>query len=580
MPLASRRRATRHLVAFTAFAGLLAVRAVAQPASFTPLIDLDSQTYLGFSGGLYPGGNVPPAGHAALGLVRAALVRPLDGDGNPSPTGKIALLSIGMSNTTQEFCSQNGLQPCASWSFVGQALADPAVNRSTLVFVNGARGGQTAGTFDSPADPNYNRIRDTDLASAGLTEAQVQVAWVKVANAQPNRSLPAPESDAFTLLAQMGNIARALKARFPNVQLVFFSSRIYAGYATSALNPEPYAYESGFAVKWLVQAQIDQVRTGSVVESRAGDLDPGTVVPWIGWGAYLWGNGLTPRAADGLVWERSDLEGDGTHPSQSGEQKVGAILLSFFKADPTTRSWFLAAASVPPLPPPIATRILPVVGSTPGANGTFFRTSIQLYNADTERINGRIVFHPSGASARDFDPRLSYTLDPGQTQSIADLLPAMGGSGLGSADILVTARSAPVAAVRVFNDAGAAGTTGFTEEPMRSEEALRPGNSAVLLLPTDPTNFRFNLGVRTLEEETTATLTLRDASGAVLTTVSRAFPAIYHEQQSATAFLGVSTVPAGGSITITVSAGASIFYGATVDNRTGDPSLQIARAAP
>ena len=153
----------------------------------------------------------------------------------------------------------------------------------------------------------------------------------------------------------------------------------------------------------------------------------------------------------------------------------------------------------------------------------------------------------------------------------------MGRSGLGSADIEVASGSVPVATVRVFNDAGAAGTTGFTEEPMRSEDALRPGQSGVLLLPADLTNFRFNLGVRTLDGGATAILTLRDASGAVVVIVSRAFPATYHEQRSASAFLEVSALPAGGSIEIAVTSGAAIFYGATVDNRTGDPSLQIAR---
>jgi streptogramin lyase len=228
-------------------------------------------------------------------------------------------------------------------------------------------------------------------------------------------------------------------------------------------------------------------------------------------------------------------------------------------------------------PPPIDTRILPVVGSTPGANGTFFRTALQLHNSASSVISGRIVFHPSGATGSGSDPSMSYSLLPEQTQSIADLLPAMGRSGLGSADIEVTSGQVPAAAVRVFNDAGSAGTTGFTEEPMRSEEALRPGNFGVLLLPADLTNFRFNLGVRTLDGGATATLTLRDPTGGVVATVPRAFPATYHEQQGASAFLGVSTLPAGGSIEITIGSGAAIFYGATVDNRTGDPSLQIAR---
>jgi streptogramin lyase len=230
--------------------------------------------------------------------------------------------------------------------------------------------------------------------------------------------------------------------------------------------------------------------------------------------------------------------------------------------------------------PAIDSRILPVVGSTPGVGGSFFRTSVQLNNSTSSAISGRIVFHPSGSSGSASDPLLAYTLAPGQTQSITDLLPAMGRSGLGSADVEVTSGSVPAMTVRVFNDAGAAGTTGFTEDALRAEEALQPGSSGVLLLPADLTRFRFNMGVRTLETGAVATLTLRDASGAVVATVPRGFPATYHEQESASAFLGVATLPPGGSIQIDVTAGSAIFYGATVDNTTGDPSLQIARAAP
>lgn len=306
---------------------------------------MGGQTYLGFSGGLYPGGNSIPAPHAAAGATRAVSVAPLDGNGNPSPSGKIALVSIGMSNTTQEFCAPANPAPCNSWSFVGQATADPAVNHSTLVLVNGAAGGQTAATWDSPADPNYDRVRDTDLAAAGLTERQVQVAWVKVANGVPTQSLPSFAADAYTLETQMGNIVRALKVRYANLRLVYLSSRIYAGYATTTLNPEPYAYESGFAVKWLVQAQIDQMANGgAVVDARAGDLNYNAGAPWIAWGPYLWASGTSPRS-DGLVWQSSDFQPDGTHPSQSGQQQVGRLLLSFFKTEPTARPWFLVPAA-------------------------------------------------------------------------------------------------------------------------------------------------------------------------------------------------------------------------------------------
>jgi hypothetical protein len=39
-------------------------------------------------------------------------------------------------------------------------------------------------------------------------------------------------------------------------------------------------------------------------------------------------------------------------------------------------------------------------------------------------------------------------------------------------------------------------------------------------------------------------------------------------------------LPPGGSISVAVDSGSAIVYGATVDNTTGDPSLQIARLAP
>jgi hypothetical protein len=312
------------------------------------LTDLARGSYLGFAGGLYPGGsNALPTAHATAGLARAVSIEPADTEGRPAASGRYALLSIGMSNTTQEFCSQNSAPPCDAWTFVGRATADPEVNHSTLAFVNGAAGGRDATFWDDPGKPDYDRIRDTRLRAQGLTEAQVQVVWLKVANAGPSTSLPASDADAYRLVGQMGRIVRALKVRYPRLQQVFVSSRIYAGYATSMLNPEPYAYESGFAVKWLVEAQVRQMDSGGrAVDPRAGDLGYDTVAPWIGWGPYLWANGLAARS-DGLIWERVDFEGDGTHPSRSGQAKVADMLLQFFKASPVTRCWFVAGGRCP-----------------------------------------------------------------------------------------------------------------------------------------------------------------------------------------------------------------------------------------
>jgi hypothetical protein len=301
---------------------------------------MDGFTYLGFEGGLYQGGNEMPPAHLQAGLALAAKIEPLDPNGQPDPSGSYVLLSIGMSNAHQEFCAGGGAQTCNPWSFVGQALADPDVSSTGLQIVDGASGGQVANTWDSPSDRNYDRVLAERLQPRGLSELQVQAVWVKNANGVPTVSLPSADADAFALERSLGDIMRAIRIRYPNARLAFLSSRIYGGYATSSLNPEPYAYETGYSVKWLIQAQIDQEASGSVMDAIAGDLSIGQAAPWIGWGPYIWADGANPNR-DGLTWLPDDLESDGTHPSQTGEQKVGTALLGFFKSSPLTRTWFL-----------------------------------------------------------------------------------------------------------------------------------------------------------------------------------------------------------------------------------------------
>jgi hypothetical protein len=174
---------------------------------------------------------------------------------------------------------------------------------------------------------------DARLAQAGLTPQQVQVIWLKEANAGP--TLPFP-SDAQQLQGQLDAIANVIKDRYPNTRLCFLSSRIYAGYATTALNPEPWSYQSGFSVKWLIADQIAG-KPSLNFNPGAGPVES----PWLGWAAYLWADGLTPRS-DGLIWQCTNFQSDGTHPSASGAEKVGMLLMKFFSRDGASRPWFVA----------------------------------------------------------------------------------------------------------------------------------------------------------------------------------------------------------------------------------------------
>src|SRR5207245_5542582 len=110
-------------------------------SKLTPLTELGTAEYQGFQGGLYPGGkNERPAAHEATGIALAKQVQPLGADGKPSADGEIVLLSVGMSNTTQEFST-----------FKRIADADQDKNPK-LVIVDGAQGGMSANRITHPED--------------------------------------------------------------------------------------------------------------------------------------------------------------------------------------------------------------------------------------------------------------------------------------------------------------------------------------------------------------------------------------------------------------------------------------------
>ena len=297
----------------------------AERTGMTPLTEMGQALYKGQTGGLYGQGlNIVPDAHLAAAVAQSSLIQALDPNGQPSPTGKIVLISLGMSNTTQEF-------------LVFKTLADADPNKSAhLVIVDCAQGGQAAHEWAHP-DPNRSpwMVMDRRLEQADVRPAQVQVAWIKQAQKNP-AALGAFPAHAESLRDDLALILRALKARFPNLRIAYLSSRIYAGYATTALNPEPYAYESAFSVRWLIE---DQANADPNLNC---DPNQGPVLsPLLLWGPYLWADGIQPRQGDGLVWLRQDLANDGTHPSTYGRQKVAEMLLSFFKTDPTAKGWFL-----------------------------------------------------------------------------------------------------------------------------------------------------------------------------------------------------------------------------------------------
>jgi PKD repeat protein len=198
---------------------------------------------------------------------------------------------------------------------------------------------------------------DQRLRQFGVTPAQVEVAWVKEADAQPVRFGDFP-NHAQHLQSELAAIARNLVIRYPSIKIAYYSSRTHA-YTNdrNGLNPEPFAYESGFSTKWLIEDQLN----GN--PDLNYDPNQGRVVaPYLSWGPYLWADDSS--RSDGFTWNLEDVQSDFTHPSPSGVQKVADQLLAFFKTDPTATPWFLRSAVIGE-PPVVIASADPASGSAP-----------------------------------------------------------------------------------------------------------------------------------------------------------------------------------------------------------------------
>ena len=334
---------------------LLAIAAVLLPAvshtqncsnssvGLVPLDDLGTGTYQGKQGGLYPAGqNTRPTAHNDAGVQLADRVRPLDVNGNPDDSaGRIVLLSIGMSNTMQEFG-------------VFDSLVDMLPEKNSfLSVVNGAEAGEDIDRILAPETRYWLNV-DGKLEDLGLSPLQVQVIWFKEAEAYPML-----DGNDTTFLGYVPALKEKfiaamniIRSRYPNARVCYVAGRIYGGYSLDDLNPEPFAHYTSWSVKDLIEAQIN----GDTALTFTG---PNPRAPWLSWGVHLWADGLS-RRNDGLTWAcPDDFLDDGVHPSDTGRLKVAGMLMSFFSTDETTTGWFLESGvpSIPAIPTGLAATI-------------------------------------------------------------------------------------------------------------------------------------------------------------------------------------------------------------------------------
>src|SRR6266576_2098052 len=122
----------------------------------------------------------------AAGLRRASLIRPLDTNGQPSIKGKVVFLGVGFGETAR-----------IADSFIEMAAADRRVDHQSLVLLDAAHEGFDASAWYAPnAAVNFNRIKDQILGPNGVSEKQVQAAWVQMMTTETASPLPRQDAQA------------------------------------------------------------------------------------------------------------------------------------------------------------------------------------------------------------------------------------------------------------------------------------------------------------------------------------------------------------------------------------------------
>lgn len=204
--------------------------------------------------------------------------------------------------------------------------------------------------------------------------------------------------------------------------------------------------------------------------------------------------------------------------------------------------------------------VLPVVGRSPGANGTYWRSDLTVFNPTTTQLS-------LGLRYRGTTKLLS--VGAGDTTVLADVLSMFGvGSGSGPVQVLWSSSTGPVVTSRTYTSVAGGGTYGQSIEPVAEFAAsqfvpgLRNGG-------TYRTNVGFVNGGAVAE---TFTVRLLSPSGTEIARTTITLAAGELSQNAVSALFPNISMPTGFAMHIDGAPGAKLFgYASMVDNVSGDP---------
>ncbi|HEX8154014.1 MAG TPA: PKD domain-containing protein, partial [Thermoanaerobaculia bacterium] len=213
--------------------------------------------------------------------------------------------------------------------------------------------------------------------------------------------------------------------------------------------------------------------------------------------------------------------------------------------------------------------IVPAVGRAPGANGTFWRSDVTLFNPSDERMLVAIRYLAAGADNRNVTSS-SVSLSAHQTVVLEDILSAMGKTaGSGALEVAWTASAGPVVGSRTYTSTEAGGTFGQSIDPIASY-----GSDVYVAGLRSDTSFRSNVGfVNGGTDAMNVSVELLSSTGSVIGSASFELKPKSQTQMSVAALFPSVDAASIGTFTLRATANApKLFaYGSIVDNASGDP---------
>ncbi|MCU1229640.1 MAG: cell surface protein [Acidobacteria bacterium] len=214
--------------------------------------------------------------------------------------------------------------------------------------------------------------------------------------------------------------------------------------------------------------------------------------------------------------------------------------------------------------------VIPAVGRVPGANGTFWRSDVTLFNPTNAFLNIDVRYLASGSDNRGAVVR-ALSIAPNKTLVLADVLAWLGmTSGSGALDIRWSGSAGPIVTSRTYTSTVGGGTYGQSIDAAPMGDFTR--DAWVTGLRADA-SFRSNAGFVNGSDSTIGVSVALIANGQQLATAFVQLAPRGQLQYSMPALFPGINANTIGSFTIEAHTDSPslLVYGSIVDNVSGDP---------